>query len=119
LKWWRWKCSRFNSSQSWIGCKLNRWKWFTLGKHDDPRISTLREISIHWSDENENAPDSIRINRVCDSNVIISVFLSLYKDSAVKIVIDSGIHTRVEPRFFESKVKMYSIESFWTTIRRI
>jgi hypothetical protein len=39
-------------------------------KHDDPRISTFRGISIDLSDENENARDSIRVNREFDSNEI-------------------------------------------------
>jgi hypothetical protein len=37
-------------------------------KHNDPRISTFRGISIVPSDENENADDSIRFNREFDSN---------------------------------------------------
>jgi hypothetical protein len=37
-------------------------------KHDVPRISTFRGISIDLSDENENAYDSIRFNREFDSN---------------------------------------------------
>jgi hypothetical protein len=37
-------------------------------KHDDPRISTFRGISIDSSDESENASDSIRINREFVSN---------------------------------------------------
>jgi hypothetical protein len=86
-----------------------------LEKYDDPTIPTFREVSINSSYDDENAPDSIRVNRVSDSNAIISVFLSSYKDSAAKIVMDPGIHTRVEPRFFESKIKMCSIEPFCTT----
>jgi hypothetical protein len=39
-------------------------------KHDDPRISTLLGITIDSSDENENAEDSIRVNRDFDSNEI-------------------------------------------------
>jgi hypothetical protein len=39
-------------------------------KHFDPRISTLRGIKIDSSDEDENADDSIRINREFDSNKI-------------------------------------------------
>jgi hypothetical protein len=39
-------------------------------KHDDPRISTFRGISIESSDENEKASESIRINREFDSNEI-------------------------------------------------
>jgi hypothetical protein len=39
-------------------------------KHFNPRISRLFGIKIDWSDESENANDSIRVNRECDSNVI-------------------------------------------------
>jgi hypothetical protein len=35
-------------------------------KHDDPRISTFRGISIDSSDEDVNAFDSIRFNREFD-----------------------------------------------------
>jgi hypothetical protein len=37
-------------------------------KHDDPRISTFHGIAIDWSDELNNALDSIGINREFDSN---------------------------------------------------
>jgi hypothetical protein len=39
-------------------------------KHDDPRFSTFRGISIELSDENKNAFDTIRVNREFDSNKI-------------------------------------------------
>jgi hypothetical protein len=39
-------------------------------KHDDPRISTFRGITIDWMDEHENADDSIRVNRESVSNMI-------------------------------------------------
>jgi hypothetical protein len=39
-------------------------------KHDDPIISTFRGISIDVSDDDENASDSIRVNRELDSNEI-------------------------------------------------
>jgi hypothetical protein len=39
-------------------------------KHDDPTISTLLGITSDSSDENENASDSIRVNREFDSNEI-------------------------------------------------
>jgi hypothetical protein len=39
-------------------------------KHFDPRISTFLGIKIDWSDENENASDSIRVKCEFDSNVI-------------------------------------------------
>jgi hypothetical protein len=39
-------------------------------KHDDPRISTFRGISIDPSDEHSNISDSIRFNREFDLNEI-------------------------------------------------
>jgi hypothetical protein len=39
-------------------------------KQCDPRISTLRGITIDCSDELENASDSIRVKREFDSNLI-------------------------------------------------
>jgi hypothetical protein len=39
-------------------------------KQFDPRISTFFEIKIDSSDEDENASDSIRVNREFDSIVI-------------------------------------------------
>jgi hypothetical protein len=37
-------------------------------KHDDPRISTFRGISIDLTDDSRNAKDSIRINPEHNSN---------------------------------------------------
>jgi hypothetical protein len=54
----------------WIWFKWDWWKWFTIKKHFDPRISTFRGIKIDWSDEDENASDSIRVKCESDSNVI-------------------------------------------------
>jgi hypothetical protein len=39
-------------------------------KHFDPTISILFGIKIDWSDEFENASDSIRVNREFNSNTI-------------------------------------------------
>jgi hypothetical protein len=39
-------------------------------KHSEQRISTFRGIMIDWSDDDENADDSIRVNRESDSNEI-------------------------------------------------
>jgi hypothetical protein len=39
-------------------------------KHDDPKTSTLRGISIDSNEVDENALDSIRVNREFDSNEI-------------------------------------------------
>jgi hypothetical protein len=65
-------------------------------KHFDPRISTCFGIIIDWSDEYENAYDSIRVKCEFDSNVIdesdlqdeslldprISTFLGIKIDSS-------------------------------------
>jgi hypothetical protein len=32
LKWWRWKCFRFYSCQTWIWFKCDWWKWLTWWK---------------------------------------------------------------------------------------
>jgi hypothetical protein len=32
LKWWKRKCKRFNSCQSWIWFKCDWWKWVTIWK---------------------------------------------------------------------------------------
>jgi hypothetical protein len=77
----------------------------------------LHRLSINASDEYENAPDSIRLNEISDSNVIISVSLFSDKNFVAKTVIRPGIHTRAESAFFKSKVKMHSIEPFCTIIR--
>jgi hypothetical protein len=39
-------------------------------KHPDPRISTFLGIMIDWSNDRENASDSIRVKHEFDSNVI-------------------------------------------------
>jgi hypothetical protein len=52
-----------------------------LEKHDDPRISTFRGISIDSSDENENARGSILVNRELDSNEADESDLQLEKDN--------------------------------------
>jgi hypothetical protein len=39
-------------------------------KHFDPRISTVRGITIDSSDDHKNASDSIRVKREFDSNLI-------------------------------------------------
>jgi hypothetical protein len=39
-------------------------------KHLEPIISTVQGITIDSSDENENASDSIRVNREFEANVI-------------------------------------------------
>jgi hypothetical protein len=43
---------------------------YQFEKQFDPRISTLLGIKIDSSDEDENAPDSIRVRHEFDSNVI-------------------------------------------------
>jgi hypothetical protein len=54
------------------------WIWFKWihendlqdEKHSEQRISTFLGIKIDWSDDQENASDSIRAKRESDSNVI-------------------------------------------------
>jgi hypothetical protein len=60
-------------------------------KHDDPRISTFREISIDSSDEDENANDSIRFNREFDSNEIDESDLQFEKHDDPRISTFRGI----------------------------
>jgi hypothetical protein len=66
------KCNSLNAWASMrLSCKLgsNEIGEYDIQykKHDDPRISTLRGISIESSDDRRNAFDSIRINRESDS----------------------------------------------------
>jgi hypothetical protein len=63
-------------------------------KHDEPRISTLREITIDRSDDDENALDSICVNREGDSNEIHRNCSILSNPPMLTIKIDSGIHAR-------------------------
>jgi hypothetical protein len=60
-------------------------------KHDEPRISTLRGILIDSSDEDENASDSIRVNREFDSNEIDVSDLHPEKHDEPRISISHGI----------------------------
>jgi hypothetical protein len=62
-------------------------------KKDDPRISTLHGITIDWSDENENANDSIRVNREFDSNEIDESDWHHEKQDDPRISISYGIST--------------------------
>jgi hypothetical protein len=43
---------------------------YIIHKHDLPRISTQRGITIDGRDEKENGEDSIRVNREFDSDEI-------------------------------------------------
>jgi hypothetical protein len=62
-------------------------------KHFDPRISTFLGIKIDWSDENENASDSIRVKCEFDSNVIDESDLQFEKqyDPRISIFIPISI----------------------------
>jgi hypothetical protein len=60
-------------------------------KHDDPRISTFRAISIHLSDQNENPNDSIRGNREFDSNEIDESDLQNEKHDELRMSISEEI----------------------------
>jgi hypothetical protein len=60
-------------------------------KHDEPRNSTLLGIMIEWSDEDENADDSIRVKCEFDSNVIDKSDLQGEKHEEPRISIFDGI----------------------------
>jgi hypothetical protein len=60
-------------------------------KQNDPIISAFRGISIHSSDENENAFDSIRFNREFDSNEIEESHSHLCKQDDPSIATFRGI----------------------------
>jgi hypothetical protein len=46
LKWWFWKCFRFNSRQVWIWFKWNWWKWFTIWK-----TFRSKNFNIPWNQD--------------------------------------------------------------------
>jgi hypothetical protein len=60
-------------------------------KHDDPRISTFRGISIDRSDEDENSDESIRVKREFDSNEIYESDLQDEKQNDPRISTFRGI----------------------------
>jgi hypothetical protein len=60
-------------------------------KHDDPRISTFRGITIDRSGEYENASESIRVNRESVSNVIDESDRHCEKHDDPRISISEGI----------------------------
>jgi hypothetical protein len=60
-------------------------------KHDEPRISTPRGITIDSSDEYANTLESIRVNREFDSNEIDESELHDEKHEEPRISISNGI----------------------------
>jgi hypothetical protein len=60
-------------------------------KHFDPRISTLLGIKINRRDDEENAPDSIRVKRESDSNVTDRSDLQYEKQNEPRISTFLGI----------------------------
>jgi hypothetical protein len=58
---------------------------------NEPRISTLFGISIDRSDEDENASDSIRVNRELDSNEIDVSDLHFEKHDEPRTSMSNGI----------------------------
>jgi hypothetical protein len=62
-------------------------------KHDDPRISTFREIPISSSDDHANAECSIRFNREFDSNEIDESDSQYEKHDDPRISISEQIST--------------------------
>jgi hypothetical protein len=62
-------------------------------KHDEQRISTLDGITIDWRNDEENANDSIRVNRDFDSNEMEESDLQFEKHSESQ----SSIFQSIEP----------------------
>jgi hypothetical protein len=60
-------------------------------KQDEPRISTLRGMIIEWSDDDENAEDSICVHREFYSNEIDASHLNPEKHHRQTISISPGI----------------------------
>jgi hypothetical protein len=60
-------------------------------KHPEPRISTLRGIKIDRTAEDENASDSIQVNREADSNEMDSRDLHQEKHREQRISTLRGI----------------------------
>jgi hypothetical protein len=63
-------------------------------KHDEQRIATFRGIIIDWSDDDENADDSIRVNLESDSNVIDENDRRTVRSAKVTLSSDRGIQSR-------------------------
>jgi hypothetical protein len=89
-------------------------------KHFDPTISTFFGIKIDWSDENEdeNAFDSIRVNREFDSKQIHCNFVVSFKGPRPNRRIDSGIQTRTIWIKSDLNCVKVSTKPLPTTIRR-
>jgi hypothetical protein len=66
---------------------------YTTQKPDEQRISTLDGITIDSSDEDENADDSIRVNRDLDSNEMDESDLQHEKHDEPRISISFEIST--------------------------
>jgi 2-keto-3-deoxy-galactonokinase len=75
-------------------------------KHDDPRISTFRGISVDSSDERENVSNSIRVNFDWNSNNIDLIVLQSDSRFAAKTAVEPGIHSHRKQSFSSTlKVK--------------
>jgi hypothetical protein len=82
-------------------------------KQFDPRISTFLGMKIDWSDENENAEDSIRVKCEFDSKTII-----LTCQWSFTITIESGIQNRSIAKGENAVSETILIEPSFTIIRR-
>jgi hypothetical protein len=82
-------------------------------KQDDPRISTLFGIKIDWSDEYENAFDSIRAKREFDSKTIHPSLQAPFRKT-----IEDGIQVRRISEMPSSETVTVSTEPRFTTTRR-
>jgi hypothetical protein len=94
-------------------------------KHFDSRISTFLGIKIDWSDDPENASDSIRIKFEFDSKTIhLSASDSFPMPhrprgwARFKKIIEVGIQTEGISVFFSEQCGPGLIEPLSTTIRR-
>jgi hypothetical protein len=87
-------------------------------KHFDPTISTLRGIMIDWSEDDENASDSIRVKSEFDSNKMDWSFVWVLKYACLRMKIHSGIQTRRLSIQLDVEGVIVSIDPHRTTIRR-
>jgi hypothetical protein len=94
-------------------------------KQFDPRIWTVLGINIDWSDEFENASDSIRVNREFNSNTIdLSGSGSSLKSNGLfvrwqfRMMIEFGIQTRRILELLSARCATGFIEPSFTTTRR-
>jgi hypothetical protein len=82
-------------------------------KHFKPRISTLLGIKIDWSDEDENANDSIRVKREFNSKKMNGTCSYSWRQT-----IEFGIQAWIMWELFSEENERMSIKPLRTIIRR-